>query len=73
MHPALHSWREELAPALVRVLAYVGGTAVLSIAAAHIFQSPPAMSPIAIVHSPWVDIDGEVGQANGIQPLGPGS
>lgn len=57
MHPALHSWREELAPALVRVLAYVGGTAVLSIAAAHIFQSPPAMSPIAIVHSPWVEIE----------------
>jgi hypothetical protein len=57
MHPALHSWREELAPALVRVLAYVGGTAVLSIAAAHIFQSPPAMNPIAIVHSPWVEID----------------
>lgn len=57
MHPALHSWREELPAALVRALAYVGATAVLSIAAAHIFRSPPAMAPIAIVHSPWVEIE----------------
>jgi hypothetical protein len=57
MHPALHSWREELPAALVRALAYVGAVAVLSIAAAHIFQSQPAMSPIAIVHSPWIEIE----------------
>jgi hypothetical protein len=57
MHPALHSWREELPAALVRILAYVGATAVLSIAAAHIFQSPSAMGPITIVHSPWIEIE----------------
>jgi hypothetical protein len=57
MHPALHSWREELPATLVRALAYVGATAVLSIAAAHIFRSPPAMTPIAVVHSPWVEIE----------------
>ena len=36
MHPALHSWREELPATFVRVLAYLGGIAVLSIGAAQI-------------------------------------
>ena len=43
MHPALHSWHEELPSALVRLLAYLGGIAVLSMAAAQVFQSPTAI------------------------------
>lgn len=58
MHPALHSWREELPTTLVRVLAYLGGVAVLSIAAGQVFQSPPAMLPITpIDHSEWIEIE----------------
>ena len=58
MHPALHSWREELPSTLVRLLAYVGGIAVLSTIAAHVFQSPPVMAPINPAHrSEWADID----------------
>ena len=58
MHPALHSWRNELPATLVRVLAYVGGLAVLSIVAAQVFQSPPVMSAIAPMHrSPWIEIE----------------
>ena len=58
MHPALHSWREELPSALVRMLAYMGGIAVLSTLAAHVFQSPPVMSPIAPSHqSEWIEIE----------------
>jgi hypothetical protein len=44
MHPALHSWREELPAAFVRWLAYVCGAVALSIAAAHVFQSRPVTS-----------------------------
>lgn len=58
MHPALHSWREELPATVVRLLAYVGGIAVLSTIAAQIFQAPPVMAPINPVHRPkWVEID----------------
>jgi hypothetical protein len=58
MHPALHSWREELPAYLVRLLAYVGGLALLSIAAAQIFQSPPVKSAITPVHkSDWIEIE----------------
>ena len=58
MHPALHSWREELPAAFVRLLAYMGGIAVLSIAAAHVFQSPPVIEPIVPVHrSEWLEIE----------------
>lgn len=58
MHPALHSWRDELPATLVRVLAYLGGIAVLSIAAAHVFQSPPVMTAInPIHHSEWISIE----------------
>jgi hypothetical protein len=58
MHPALHSWREELPATLVRLLAYVGGLAVLSTIAAQVFQSPPVMSAIAPMHrSPWIEIE----------------
>jgi len=58
MHPALHSWREELPTTLVRILAYVGGMAALSIAAAQVFQSPPVMSAIKPIHqSDWIEIE----------------
>ncbi len=58
MHPALHSWRDELPANLVRALAYVGAMAVLSIVAAQFFQSPPMMTGITPVNrSPWIEIE----------------
>ncbi|MDP2411321.1 MAG: hypothetical protein Q8M26_13675 [Pseudolabrys sp.] len=58
MHPALHSWREELPDAVVRVLAYLGAAAVLSIAATYLFQPPATGIPDApVVRSPWVEIE----------------
>jgi hypothetical protein len=58
MHPALHSWRDELPSARVRILAYMGGIAVLSTFAAQIFQSPPVISPITPAHqSEWIEIE----------------
>lgn len=58
MHPALHSWREELPANVVRLMAYVGGLVVLSIAAAQVFQSTPLKSPIAAVdRSDWTTIE----------------
>lgn len=58
MHPALHSWRDELPTALVRILAYMGGIALLSTIAAHFFQSPPVMDAITPVHrSEWIEIE----------------
>src|SRR5579872_4949991 len=57
MHSALHSWREELPSTIVRGLAYLGGIAVLSIAAAQLFQSAPA-TPVTSVKQPeWSDIE----------------
>lgn len=58
MHPALYSWREELPHAAVRVFAYLGAAAVLSIVAAHIVQrgiDRPSQAPSA--RSQWVDVD----------------
>ncbi|MGZ5842015.1 MAG: hypothetical protein ACXWJ8_08760 [Xanthobacteraceae bacterium] len=58
MHPALYSWREQLPATLVRILAYLGGITVLSIGAAHIFQSRPAIDPINAADRPqWVEIE----------------
>jgi hypothetical protein len=58
MHPALHSWREELPAQFVRLMAYVGGVALLSIAATQIFQSEPVKSAITPVHrSDWIQIE----------------
>jgi hypothetical protein len=58
MHPALHSWRDELPAHFVRALAYVGGLAALSIAAADFFQSPPVTNAIKQVHRPdWIEIE----------------
>ena len=57
MHPALHSWRADLPATLVRILAYLGGIAVLSIFAAQIFRSPPATRD-AQNHTPeWTEIE----------------
>ncbi len=56
MHPALHCWREELPATLVRLLAYVGGAAVLSMLAAHLFRAPRAVDLTAAAPSAWIDI-----------------
>jgi hypothetical protein len=58
MHPALHSWRDELPAAIVRVLAYISAIAVVSIAAAHFFEPTKAINHITPVHrSEWIDIE----------------
>lgn len=58
MHPALHSWRDELPGQAVRLLAYVGGLTLLSMVAAALFQSKPVNSPIAHVdRSDWIEIE----------------
>ena len=58
MHPALHSWRDELPSSFVRVLAYLGAVSLLSIAAAHVSQSPARMDNITPVHrSEWIEIE----------------
>ncbi len=58
MHPALFSWREQLPAALVRLLAYLGGAALLSIAAAQIFQSRTTIGPIKTLDRPqWIEIE----------------
>lgn len=58
MHPALHSWRDDLPAYFVRLLAYVGGLAVVSTVAAQFFQSPPMMHPISPVHrSDWIEVE----------------
>ena len=58
VHPALYSWRAQLPATIVRVLAYVGGVAVLSIAAAQIFQSRPPMDAIKPADRPqWSEIE----------------
>jgi hypothetical protein len=58
MHPALYSWREQLPAALVRILAYLGGITVLSIGAAHVFQSRPPIDPINGADRPqWLEIE----------------
>ncbi len=58
MHPALHSWREELPSAFVRLLAYMGAIAMLSTVASQVFPSPPVIDPITPAHrSEWIDIE----------------
>ena len=58
MHPALHSWRDEWPAYAVRLMAYVGGLTLLSIAAAEFYRSPPVKSPIASAdRSVWIDIE----------------
>jgi hypothetical protein len=58
VHPALHSWREELPSIFMRFCAYLAGLALLSILAAQFFQSSPAIDPINPAHrSDWITID----------------
>ena len=58
MHPALHSWRDEWPGQAVRLLAYVGGLTLLSIAAAAVYRSTPPIPAIAPVdRSHWITVD----------------
>jgi len=58
MHPALHSWRDDLPAALIRLLAYLAALALLSIALAHFFQSKSVMEAITpLARSPWIEIE----------------
>jgi|SRR5450631_192234 hypothetical protein len=57
MHPALHSWREELPSRFVRLLAYLGGIAVLSMAAAQVFQPPPAIRATPVQPPEWTEVE----------------
>ena len=57
MHPALHSWREQLPARFVRLLAYLGGIAVLSMAAAHVFQSPPVIRATPVQQPEWTEVE----------------
>lgn len=56
MHPLLHSWRDELAARFVRLLAYLGAAAVLSIIAAQIFRGPVPL-PAPVARSAWTEIE----------------
>ena len=56
MHPALHSWREELPNTFVRLLAYLGGAAALSMAAAQVSQTS-TIAPVPAPRSQWVEIE----------------
>ena len=57
MHPALHSWRDEISGTLVRMLAYLGAAALLSMAATQLFQSTPArQAPTPMPRDPWITI-----------------
>lgn len=67
MHPGLYSWRHELPAIFVRMIAYLCGLLLLSIAAARIFQAaqvtgtaPPATgrtSRQASLQSQWIAIE----------------
>jgi hypothetical protein len=57
MHPALQSWRDELPSSFVRLLAYLGAVALLSIGAARVSQ-PTVMNSVEPVHQPeWIEIE----------------
>ena len=57
MHPALQSWRDELPSSFVRLLAYLGAVALLSIGAARVSQ-PTVMNSVEPVHRPeWIEIE----------------
>jgi hypothetical protein len=58
VHPALHSWRDELPDAFVRGLAVLCGLAVLSVFCAWVFQSPKTIRVITPTHqSEWTEIE----------------
>lgn len=57
MHPALHSWRDDLPAAFVQGLAILSGLAVLSLFCAWIFQPPKTIGTTTPVHqSEWTEI-----------------
>ena len=56
MHPALHSWREELPNMFVRLLAYLGGAAALSMAVAQVSQAP-TIAQASAPRSEWVEVE----------------
>jgi hypothetical protein len=57
MHPALHSWRDDLSGTLVRLLAYLGAVALLSMAGAHLFQASPELKALKTAQrNPWITI-----------------
>ncbi|MCK9913659.1 hypothetical protein MXD81_31205 [Microbacteriaceae bacterium K1510] len=58
MHPALHSWRDDLPTLLIRLLAYLAAAALLSIAAAQYFQSKNGIAAIDPTDKRvWIDIE----------------
>jgi hypothetical protein len=57
MHPAC-VMAQRPPPNIVRLLAYLGAIALLSMASAHFSQSPKVMGAITPVHQPeWIDIE----------------
>ncbi len=57
MHPALQSWRDELSGTLVRMFAYLGAAAVLSMAAVQLFQTSPISGrPKTAPREAWIAI-----------------
>lgn len=57
MHPALHSWRDDLPAAFVQGLAILSGLAVLSLFCAWIFRPPKTIRATTPVHqSEWIEI-----------------
>jgi len=57
VHPALHSWRDDLPAAFVQGLAILSGLAVLSLFCAWIFQPPKTIRTTTPVHqSEWIEI-----------------
>ena len=58
MHPALHSWRDDLPAALMRLIAYLAGLALLSIVLAHFFQSNSVIDAITPAsRAPWIEVE----------------
>lgn len=58
MHPILYSWRDTLPSTIVRLLAYLGGAAVLSIVAAHLMQPRPMVASIMPKPRPeWAEVE----------------
>jgi hypothetical protein len=58
MHPALHSWRDDLPAILIRLLAYLAAGALLSILAAQLFQSKNGIDAIVPAdRSAWIEIE----------------
>jgi hypothetical protein len=58
MLPALQTWRNELSSTLVRLFAYLGGLALLSIGAMLVFHSPTVLDAfVPASRSEWIEIE----------------